>query len=264
MMLAFIGAHPIDADRRGCGFAVISGKRLPDLMRSLGKASLSLRRASTTNTDENRPTRREVPQFCSLEVACFGMHPMEMMIVGIVALLLFGKRLPEVARSLGKGYGIQKKGVRGLRRGGCRAVRRHHDRPVAPSRKIALLKRPLPNSSREVRARRVELRFDVVRSTHRQTPDKPGYFARSRVWFACLKRSANLQACSNENGMTSRIRLGSQASMSSRSNPNAIPRTRQPVLHGPQQFELAPDLLFRGGKLRGGCGLQLAASVSSR
>lgn len=38
----------------------------------------------------------------------------EMMIVGVIALLLFGKRLPEVARSLGKGIVEFKKGVRGV------------------------------------------------------------------------------------------------------------------------------------------------------
>ena len=32
----------------------------------------------------------------SLPLAMFGIGPMEMMIVGIVAVLLFGKRLPEV------------------------------------------------------------------------------------------------------------------------------------------------------------------------
>ena len=38
----------------------------------------------------------------------------EWLIVGFIALLLFGKRLPEVARSLGKGIVEFKKGVRGI------------------------------------------------------------------------------------------------------------------------------------------------------
>lgn len=40
--------------------------------------------------------------------------PAEMMIVGLIALLLFGNRLPKVMRSLGQGITEFKKGVQGI------------------------------------------------------------------------------------------------------------------------------------------------------
>lgn len=44
----------------------------------------------------------------------FSPGPMEMLIIGAIAVLLFGKRLPEVGRSLGKGIVEFKKGIRGI------------------------------------------------------------------------------------------------------------------------------------------------------
>ncbi len=41
----------------------------------------------------------------------FGLGPLEMLIVGVIAVLLFGNRLPEVGRSLGKGLIEFKKGL---------------------------------------------------------------------------------------------------------------------------------------------------------
>ncbi len=43
-----------------------------------------------------------------------GIGPQEMIVVAIVGVLLFGKRLPEVGRSLGKGLVEFKKGMRGI------------------------------------------------------------------------------------------------------------------------------------------------------
>lgn len=43
-----------------------------------------------------------------------GIGPLEILVVLVVALLVFGNRLPEVARSLGKGYMEFRRGLRGL------------------------------------------------------------------------------------------------------------------------------------------------------
>lgn len=42
------------------------------------------------------------------------MRPMEIVVILVIALLLFGKRLPEVGRSLGKGIVEFKKGLKGV------------------------------------------------------------------------------------------------------------------------------------------------------
>ncbi len=44
----------------------------------------------------------------------FTPGPMEMLILGVVAVLLFGERLPEVGRSLGRSLIEFKKGIRGI------------------------------------------------------------------------------------------------------------------------------------------------------
>ena len=42
----------------------------------------------------------------------FGMGPTEMIVIGLVAMLFFGKRLPDVGRGLGRSISEFKKGVR--------------------------------------------------------------------------------------------------------------------------------------------------------
>lgn len=44
----------------------------------------------------------------------FGLGPMELAILAIVVLLLFGNRLPSVMRSMGRGIVEFKKGVQGI------------------------------------------------------------------------------------------------------------------------------------------------------
>jgi sec-independent protein translocase protein TatA len=47
-------------------------------------------------------------------ILAFWESPIQLAVVGLIALLLFGKRLPEVMRSLGKGITEFKKGMNGL------------------------------------------------------------------------------------------------------------------------------------------------------
>jgi sec-independent protein translocase protein TatA len=44
----------------------------------------------------------------------FGLGPIEMLIVGVIAVLLFGNRLPEVGRSVGRSLMEFKKGMRDI------------------------------------------------------------------------------------------------------------------------------------------------------
>ncbi len=44
----------------------------------------------------------------------FGIGPVEMIIIGAIAVLLFGSRLPSVARSMGKSLTEFKKGMQGI------------------------------------------------------------------------------------------------------------------------------------------------------
>lgn len=47
-----------------------------------------------------------------LMLAWFGLEPWHLLLLAVVALLLYGKRLPEVGRSLGRGIAEFKKGLR--------------------------------------------------------------------------------------------------------------------------------------------------------
>jgi sec-independent protein translocase protein TatA len=51
-----------------------------------------------------------------VDLILFGtaMSPLALIVILVIALIVFGKRLPEVARSLGKGIVEFKKGVRGI------------------------------------------------------------------------------------------------------------------------------------------------------
>ena len=48
----------------------------------------------------------------STMLAWFGFEPAHLLLIGVVALLFFGKRLPEVGRSLGRGISEFRKGLR--------------------------------------------------------------------------------------------------------------------------------------------------------
>jgi sec-independent protein translocase protein TatA len=59
----------------------------------------------------------------------FGIGSMELFIVGVIALLLFGSRLPEVMRSLGSGVSQFKRGLDDVQR----EVHREIDNATKPN-----------------------------------------------------------------------------------------------------------------------------------
>lgn len=61
----------------------------------------------------------------------FGLSMQELVIIGIVAVLLFGKKLPEVARSVGKSYSQFRKGLTDMQGEFHRAM----NTPDEPARK---------------------------------------------------------------------------------------------------------------------------------
>ena len=61
----------------------------------------------------------------------FGLGYMELLVVGGIMLLLFGKRLPEVARSMGKGITEFKKGVQGIEDDVNPSSHSHYSAPTA-------------------------------------------------------------------------------------------------------------------------------------
>ena len=55
-----------------------------------------------------------MPPAAMLPLAFFNVGPQEMVILCVLAVLLFGRRLPEVGRTLGKGIVEFKKGLAGI------------------------------------------------------------------------------------------------------------------------------------------------------
>jgi len=63
----------------------------------------------------------------------FGLSPAQLMVVGIVAILLFGSKLPEVARTLGRSYRDFRRGLNEIQdqfRVAEREITRTLDAPV--------------------------------------------------------------------------------------------------------------------------------------
>jgi sec-independent protein translocase protein TatA len=83
-------------------------------------------------------------QYCTIHFPLanlFGMDPMNWAFIAVLALLIFGKRLPEVGRSLGKGIIEFKKGLAGVEQDIDQAE------PQRPAEKVTSQERSAPQAS---------------------------------------------------------------------------------------------------------------------
>jgi sec-independent protein translocase protein TatA len=85
-------------------------------------------------------------------ILAFWESPIQLAVVGLIALLLFGKRLPEVMRSLGKGITEFKKGMNGLEeemhRGNNSNSNNYNSNAYLPPQNYHEPARPLPADER--------------------------------------------------------------------------------------------------------------------
>jgi sec-independent protein translocase protein TatA len=78
----------------------------------------------------------------------FGLSPIELLIVGGIAVLLFGSRLPSVARSMGKSVTEFKKGLHG--------IEEEFDTSSYPNNQRRVASRPEVSDHQEVKAPKFE------------------------------------------------------------------------------------------------------------
>lgn len=67
----------------------------------------------------------------------FGLGPLEICVIGAIAVMIYGKRLPEVGRSVGKGIGELKRSMQSLSKEVDISSAIHGDLPAAVSQKPA-------------------------------------------------------------------------------------------------------------------------------
>ena len=71
--------------------------------------------------------------FASFDILAFVPGPMELVIIAGIALLLFGRRLPEVAKSMGKSIVEFKKGLKDVKDDIDTAATPDDDRKALPA-----------------------------------------------------------------------------------------------------------------------------------
>lgn len=88
----------------------------------------------------------------------------ELLIILVIALLLFGRRLPEVGRSLGRGIVEFKKGIKGIEDD------IDHESSKAAAKQVSTAKPPLTGSGEDARVSRSPVAAPPVEAGSSETP----------------------------------------------------------------------------------------------